>query len=276
VGPAVVAPGTTASDRSAGLGLLRRSGAVTELLFLHECATREVTQLKPVAQRLGLTVQAASHIFRQLRRRGLGEVRNGLYRPTVAGIAWLHAALGSVREDLDERLQQLHVIRSTRAVARGPIFSNARVVLEVRRGVLEARAGSKGPSRGRARRAARNGQLVDVVDLEGIVSLRSADIRIVTLPDADALNSRLLGQLRRLVRASPEGLLAASGIEAYHWLQRATPRPVLRYAVAASAIEASKVGVPTTLVVLESDLPRLLARFDQPQPSPITVERLRG
>jgi predicted transcriptional regulator len=249
---------------------------VTELLFLHECATREVTQLRPVAQRLGLTVQAASHIFRQLRHRGLAEVQNGRYRPTVAGIAWLHAAFGSVREDLDERLQRLHIIRSTRAVARGPIPAHAPVVLEVRRGVLEARAGTKGSSRGRAREAARSGELVDVEDLKGIVSLQAAEIRIVTLPDDYALDQRVLGQLRRMVRDSPEGLLAASGIEAHHWLQRATPRPVLRYAVAPSAIEASKVGVPTTLVVLESDLPRLLGRFDQPQPPPITVRRLRG
>jgi predicted transcriptional regulator len=249
---------------------------VTELLFLHECATREVTQLRPVAQRLGLTVQAASHIFRQLRRRGLAESRNDRYRPTVAGIAWLHAAFGSVREDLDERLQRLHIIRSTRAVARGSIRADARVVLEVRGGVLEARVGTRGSSRGRARTAARNGELVDVVDLEGIVALQPAEIEIVTLPDAGALDRRRLGQLRRLVRSSSESLLAASGIEAYHWLQRATHRPVVRYAVAASAIEASKVGVPTTLVVLESDLPRLLSRFDQPQPPPITVRRLRG
>jgi predicted transcriptional regulator len=271
-----VVPSASTSGRSTGLGLLRRSGAVTELLFLHECATREVTQLRPVAQRLDLTVQAASHIFRQLRRRGLAEVRGDRYRPTVAGIAWLHAALGSVREDLDERLARLHVIRSTRAVARGPIPANARVVLEVRRGVLEARAGTRGSSRGTAPKAARSGELVEVIDLEGIVPLESAEIRIVTVPDSDALDKRVLRQLRRLVRDSPEGLLAASGIEAYHWLQRAAPRPVLRYAVAAAAIEASKVGVPTTLVVLESDLPRLLARFDQPQPPPITVRRLRG
>ena len=258
-----------------GLGLLRRSGAVTELLFLHECATREVSQLRPVAQRLGLTVQAASHIFRQLRRRGLAEVRGDRYRPTVTGMAWLHAAFGALREDLDERIQRLHIIRSTRAVARGPVPANSPVVLELRRGALEARVGTKGPSRGRARAGARSGELVEVVDLEGIVPLEPAEIRIVTLPDAGALDQRLRGALRRFLRGTPEGLLAASGIEAYHWLQRASSRPVLRYAVAASAIEASKVGVPTTLVVLESDLPRLLARFDQPQPPPITVERLR-
>lgn len=266
----------SATDGQSGLGLLRRSGAVTELLFLHECATREVAQLRPVADRLGLTVQAASHIFRQLRRRGLAEVRNGRYRPTVAGIAWLHSALGSVRQDLDDRLARLHVIRSTRAVARGPIPAGARVVLGIRSGVLEARAGRAGASRGTARHPARRGDLVEVVDLEGILPLESAEIRIVTLPDREALNPRVLGQLRGLAREVPEGLLAASGVEAFHWLQKATPRPVVRYAVAAAAMEASRVGVPTTLLVLESDLPRLLARFDQPQPPPITVRRLRG
>lgn len=267
---------TPGPGRSTGLGLLRRSGAVTELLFLHECATREVTQLRPVAQRLGLTVQAASHIFRQLRRRGLAEVRGDRYRPTVAGMAWLHAAFGSVREDLDERIQRLHIIRSTRAVARGAVPARARVVLEVRHGVLEARAGARGSSRGRARTAAKNGELVDVVDLEGIVPLRPAEIRIVTLPNSAALDRRLLGQLRARLREAPESLLAASGVEASHWLQKASRRPVLRYAVAAAAMEASKVGVPTTLVVLENDLPRLLARFDEPQLPPITVRRLRG
>lgn len=264
------------TGRTTGLAALRRSGAVTELLFLHECATREVSQLRPVADRLGLTVQAASHIFRQLGRRGLAEVRGDRYRPTVAGMAWLHAAFGSLREDLDERIQRLHIIRSTRAVARGSIPKNSPVILELRQGVLEARVGRKGPSRGRSRTEAESGELVEVVDLEGIVPLKPAEIRIITLPDSEAMNPRLLIHLRALVRATPEGLLAASGIEASHWLERAASRPVLRYAVTASAIEASKVGVPTTLVVLDNDLPRLLARFDQPLPPPISVRRLRG
>ncbi len=249
---------------------------MTELLFLHECATREVTQLRPVAGRLGLTVQAASHIFRQLRRRGLAEVRADRYRPTVAGIAWLHAAFGAVRDDLDDRLQRLHIIRTTRAVAAGRILAGSPVVLEVRRGVLEARVGRQGASRGTARTSARHGELVDVVDLEGIVPLDRAEVRIVTMPDAAALDPSVLAKLRRIVHSAGDGLLAAVGAEAYHWFQRATPRPVLRYGVAASATEASKVGVPTTIVVLERDLARLLAQFDQPQPPPLTVRRLGG
>ncbi|MGB6443136.1 MAG: hypothetical protein WBF81_07555, partial [Thermoplasmata archaeon] len=58
---------------SDGLAGLRRGGAVTELLFLYECTTLEPTQLRPIADRLGLTVQAASHSFRSLARRGLVE-----------------------------------------------------------------------------------------------------------------------------------------------------------------------------------------------------------
>lgn len=271
-----MAPRSSTVDRSSGLGLLRRSGAVTELLFLHDCATREVTQLRPVAQRLGLTVQAASHVFRQLRRRGLAEVRDHRYRPTVAGIAWLHAAFGSLREDLDARLQRLHIIRSTRAVAHGPISAHDRVVLEVRRGTLEARRGTRGPSRGRARQDARDGELVEVVDLEGIVPLEPAEIRIVTLPDSEALDPKVRVPLQRLVTRRADGLLAAFGVEAAHWLERVTSRSVLRYAVAASASEASRVGVPSTVLVLESDLPRLLAQFDQPRRPPITVRPLRS
>lgn len=249
---------------------------MTELLFLHECATRDVGQLRTVAQRLGLTVQAASHIFRQLRRRGLAENRGDRYRPTVAGIAWLHAALGSVREDLDARLQRLHIIRSTRAVARTPLPANARVVLEVHDGLLMARAGRTGASRGRTRAPARKGELVEVVDLEGIVALRPAEIRILSVPDAMALDSRIVRRLSTQIRGTAEGLLAAAGIEAYHWLRRAASRPVLRYGVAAAALEASQVGVPTTIVVREGDLPRLLAQFDRPQPPPLSVHRLRG
>src|SRR5258708_38101709 len=82
-------------DRSAASGLpdLRRAGAITELLFLYEGVTRETTQLQPIAARLGLTVQAVSHVFRQLERDGLVTHRVGRYRGTGAWVASLHAAL---------------------------------------------------------------------------------------------------------------------------------------------------------------------------------------
>src|SRR5579862_5778797 len=114
---------------TAGLPDLRRRGAVTELLFLFECVTREPTQLRPIAEELGLTVQAASHSFRQLAARGLAEVREGRYRATVAGVAWLQAALGLLREDVAGRLARLDIVRSTRAIAAARIAAGAVVSL---------------------------------------------------------------------------------------------------------------------------------------------------
>src|SRR5580658_6783762 len=99
-----------ARDRPGGLDALRRRGAVTELLFLYEVTTRDVPHLKGIAERLGVTVQAISHSYRSLRRRGLVDVQRGLYHPTVAGTGWLHAALEELRQDVDGHLARLPVV----------------------------------------------------------------------------------------------------------------------------------------------------------------------
>ena len=100
-----------------GLAGLRRGGTLAELLFLYDCVTEDSSRLQPIADRLGVTVQAVSHSYRRLARRGLVELRDGRYRPTVSGIAWLHRVLGGLAEDVFARQQRLHIIRSCRAVA---------------------------------------------------------------------------------------------------------------------------------------------------------------
>lgn len=254
----------------AGLSVLRRNGATTELLFLYECATSEPTQLRPVAESLGLTVQAVSHSFRQLRRRGLVEVREGRYRPTVEGVAWLHGTLAQLGDDIRRRIGRLHVIRSTRAVATAPLRSGAEVSLELRGGLLSARPGGNGASRGRVVRSAAAGELVEVEDLEGIVPLEPAVIAVRTISEKDLSDPRLG---RRLTRAIPDPsvLLATEGLEPYHLLRRATSRPIVRFAAATVSVEAARLGVPSILFVLDRDLPRLLASFAVPNPPPLDV-----
>jgi len=263
-----------APAREAGLSGLRRAGTVTELLFLFDCLTTEPTQLRPVAERLGLTVQAASHTFRGLARRGLAEVRDGRYRATVRGVAWLHATLGEVHDDLRQRLDRLHVIRSTRALAETSLEAGVGVSLRVVDGLLSARPGLDGESRGRTAAAARAGELVEVVALEGILALPRGTVRILTVP------TRLLGEagtprrLRSRLPPGSPGLLAAPGLESFHLLRRATDRPVLRFGVPAACREASRVGVPSTVVVLEEELPRFVAAFEGPDPPPLVVEAI--
>jgi predicted transcriptional regulator len=258
----VPAPRTAARR---GLSALRRAGAVSDLLFLYECETREVGQLRAIAERLGVSVQAASHSFRSLRRRGLVELRGGRYKPTVRGVDWLHAALGGMRDDLAERLDRLHIVRTTRAIATGPVAPGDPVALELQDGVLLARPGTTSGSRGRAHSRASTGELVEVGELEGIVPLARGRVRVLALPTARLTEPSLAREVRGAVERWPEGLLLAFGLEAVHVLSRArTFRPVVRFGVAAALAEASRLGVDSLLVVADRDLPRLFEQFAGP------------
>ncbi len=264
------------SPDSVGLPALRRSGAVTELQFLYECLTQEPTQLRPIAERMGLTVQAASHSYRQLSRAGLVEVRDGHYRPTVRGIEQLHAALDHLAEDVASRLDRLHVIRATRAVAGERLRTGERVSLELRDGILTARRGGSGASRGTVAAGARAGALVEIGDLEGIVPIVPATVSVYPLGPEEIADPRLPDRLRALARGINGGQLAAVGLEAVHAVRSATPRPIVRFAVAESCRAASRVGVPTTVVVARDALPQLLAAFSEPEPPPLQVTPLPG
>jgi putative transcriptional regulator len=258
-------PGRAPPPARAGLAALRRSGAVSDLLFLYECETREVGQLRSIAERLGLSVQAASHTFRSLRRRGLVELRGGRYKPTVRGVDWLHGALGQVRDDLAERLDRLHIVRTTRAIATDALKAGDAVILELRDGVLLARPGHTQGSRGRSHGPARAGDLVEIGELEGIVPLPRGRVHVLPLPSARLADPTLARQVRAAVERRPNGLLLAYGLEGYHVLTRArTFRPVVRFGVAAALEEATRIGVDCLLVVADRDLPRLFEKIEGP------------
>ncbi len=264
------------SPNAAGLAGLRSRAALPELLFLYECATSEPARLRPIADRLGLTVQAASYTFRSLKRRGLVRVENGRYRPTVDGVARLHGTLDLLASDLRERIERLHVVRSTRAVAIGSALSEGDAVsLEIRDGLLSARRSPAGPSRGVVVRGGPTGALVEVGHLTGIVPLRPATISVRTLSDLDLADG---GVRRRIERELPTGstLLAADGLEAVALLRQATDRPVVRFAAAAACLEASQLGVPCVVFVAERDLPRFLGSFSGVAPPPLDIRPVAG
>jgi predicted transcriptional regulator len=259
-----------------GLHELRRRGAVTELLFLFECTAEEPTQLRPIAEKLGVTVQAASHLFRQLVDRGLAEVRDGRYRATVTGVAWLHRSLGILGDDVVARLDRLNVVRTCRAIALADLKEGSTVSLVLRDGLLSAQPGTSGASRGRVVRAAVRGEIVNVDRLEGIVPILRGRVRVITVPALRLDDPALVRQLEQELSQRVPSLLAALGLEAYHMASRAVDRPIVRFGVAAACQEASRVGVDSTVVVLDEDLPRLLQSFGEADAPPFEVTSLEG
>jgi putative transcriptional regulator len=264
----------TPERASEGLTRVRRGGAITELLFLYECTTDQPATLGPIARRLGLTVQAASHSFRRLQARGLVEVREGRYRPTIRGVEWLHQALGGLREDIDRRMDRLHVIRSTHAVASRPVSAGEMVSLEMHDGILLAAPGGRGPSTGRVVRATAAGGLVEIEALQGIVPIIAGRVTLVALGPRDLSDRALPRRVHRLLARERGSLLSARGLEAYHLLRQATDRPVARFAVAPSAAEAARVGLDVLILVREEELTRLIDEFPASERGSLRVSRL--
>lgn len=247
---------------------------MTELLFLFECTTAPPTQLRPIAEQLGITVQAASHAYRALARRGLVAVRDGHYRTTVAGVEWLHTRLDALKDDLGRKLDRLHVIRSARAVAGADLTAHETVSLQVKDGWLTALPGGRGNSTGRATHSAHRGELVEVAELIGIVPIRRGTVSVVVVDGRRTDDPRLGPRLKASIRGS--GLAAAVGLEAAHLLERVTRAPVLRYGVGPAVLEASRLGTDATVVVVDTQLPRFLEQLGAPDPPPIRVTTLTG
>ncbi|MCI4349375.1 MAG: hypothetical protein L3J93_04065 [Thermoplasmata archaeon] len=259
-----------------GLVSLRGGTSLAELLFLYDCVTETPTKLRPIAERIGVTVQAVSHSYGRLARRGFVRIEAGRYRATVEGIAWLHGMLRGLAEDVFLRQERLAIIRSCRAIALADLDEGERVTLELVDGLLSARPGSSDGSRGRAARRTRAGSLVEVADLEGILPLPKASVRVVVVPVSRLGDRSLRSELARIVRARPEGLLAAPALEAAHLLRTAVSRPFARFAVAESVADAARVGVSSTVVLLDQDLQRFLAEFPSPGPPPMEIQTLRA
>ena len=272
------APETRRPSSSLGLVSLRKPGHLTELLFLHEIATRPYGGLKPIAERIGVSVQASSYLYRRLAREGKVVVAGGRYQPTALGIETLHSTLSSIWSDLGDRMAQLRLIQRCRAVASVPLAAQTPVELYMRDGLMHARPGSAGPSRGIVASDARAGELVEVEQLEGILPLTPGPVRCIVLDVRRASEPSMPSRMREILRTvPPHAVLAAEGLEAVHLLSRATRRPSVRYGVAAAAREASLVGVPVVVLVTDERLPLLLEHLSEPGPSlPLEIQSLAG
>lgn len=261
---------------TSGLASLRSGGRTTEILFLYEVATRSHSRLRLIANELGISVQAASLLYRRLSSQGKVVLSDGIYHLTVKGTASLHSSLGALTQDVQERLEHLQVIRRCRAVAVAQLKAGTPVDLSMRDGVLYASKGRSGPSRGFTSHAAEGGDLVEVERLEGILPLASATVICLSFPLAEAGSPGIARRLLVAIKNVKAGQLAAYGLEATHALSRATRGPIVRFGVPSAAREASQVGVSTLVVTTDDKLPDLLQKLDQFRPAPPLELRVLG
>ncbi len=257
-----------------GLSGLRRG--VSELLFLYECATQDVRRLQGVADRLGLTIQSASHLQSALRRRGLLDHRSGRYRPTAHGMAWLERQLTDLSTDVGQRLGRLKIVRVARAIAGQEVVPGASVHLEMVHGVLTAFPGPDGASRGVARTRARPGDLVEVGALEGIVPIPRGRVVVGVVPSRDPDRPEVRRAARALLREVPHDWTGAQGIEAIWLCRQIGAEPAHRFAVGAACREAASLGANSLAFVTDEELARFLEPMTGPEATAVELRHLAG
>ena len=199
--------------------VLRDVRLSTKVLILYELA-RGRSAGRDLAGAIDGTPQLVSDYLKLMEREGLVERAGRAVRPTVQGFQFLQERLQELGDFTYRAMREVNVINACAAVAGADIEQGARVVLELRDGVITAVPGEKGASTGVAARAAKEGEDLAVRDLEGILEYKAGTVTMAALPsaleggtakaDLKRLKAHLAGLAGPVVAAlDPVGLVAA-------------------------------------------------------------------
>lgn len=230
--------------------VLRDVREVTKLLILLEITRSPPNRLRPLAEKLDLTVQAVSEYVKTMRREGLIHQVGGVYRATKRGVDLLHARFSQIKDFVDSSMRGLRIIDVASAVAGEDIRAGEGVGLVMERGRLIAYPRKEARSRGRALGAARRGEDVALTDLEGIVDLRPGHLVVLRLPSAQEGGARAVASARVKARlgAFEPALVAATDPIAIALAGRMGWSVDLEFAPAEASIDAALRGLDVLLV----------------------------
>jgi putative transcriptional regulator len=227
------------------LRILRDLRLSTKVLILYEMLREPGMGQRALADRLDVTPQAISEYLKHMEEEGLVEREGRSARPTMQGFSFLQGHLQELGDFTYRAMRELNVIRSCAAIAVEDVRGGDRVVLELRDGVITARKGGEGASIGVASHDASVGEDLAVRDLEGILTIETGSITVVSLPsaieggtgqaDLKALRGRLGSSKHQVVATlDPVGLVAARKLKL---------EPSIRFAVDQGAVDAALRGL---------------------------------
>ena len=233
--------------------LLRDLGESTRLLILLETSIRHHAVQRTIADAVGMTTQGVSDYLRTMEKRGLIQVEDGEYRPTIEGIRVLQEGFRDLRDFVDRTAKGISIIDVTAAIAGNRIERGATVGLFMEQGDLVAYSEKESPSRGRAVARAERGEDVGVAQLEGIVALSPGHVSLLRMPSAvDGGSHRVdLTRARKALKRVNPDVVAILDAPAKALATRLHVRPEIRFAAVPAAIEAAERGLDVALILPE-------------------------
>ncbi len=235
--------------------LLRNKRDATRFQVLIEIASAQpVVHLKPIADKLGVSVQAVSSHIHSMRDIGwLSPGTEGNPRVTREGVIWLMENIREMKAYLS-RIETLARNTSVSAAIAGVDLSAGQTVgLRMDHGRLIADVFRGHTARGIAVTDAQTGTDVGISSIEGIVDLIKGTVAILVIPTVQHGGSQGITStlVENEIRAD---FVGAIGIEAAVYLKKSGIRSFSVYGVHQAVINAAECGLSALVACVSSEV----------------------
>jgi len=243
---------------------LRDKRLATRLVILSELVHNRYSTLKPLAERLDLTIQAISDYLKGMDEEGLTCKVEGIFKPTREGVDYLHRNYIELKRFLEEEIHDLDILDMCGAIARTKIKEGDKVGMFMEKGELVAYANRESISCGVALQDARSGEDVGISDLSGIVELTQGKITLIVVESIRSGGTRELDldSIKRHVKKQRAALLGALGIVSQVTAKKAGLKLDFKFATTACALDAASKGEDVCVLVDSELLPEALRSID--------------
>ncbi len=243
--------------------ILQNKNAATRFQIMVEiAASGPSVQQKTIAGKLGVTPQAISDYIQQLVSDKLViSTGRSQYRVSAEGVNWMLAMLRELHGYAGMVEKAVTNITVCAAVADEDISKGQAVGLEMKYGLLYATSRMEEGASGKAISTVKQGEDVDVANVEGLVKLTRGKITILQVPISQKGGSRQANLEKLGKYTSGEKLVGAIGIEAVISLRKINAEPRYLYGVTEAAVEATHCALPFTIVCTEDAIPNLMKRL---------------
>ncbi len=245
--------------------ILQNKNSATRFQILVEIAySGPVIQQKSIATKLGITPQAVSDYIHQLLNDELIIFTNrSHYRISTKGVNWMLKILRELRSYSSLVEKAVTNITVCAAIAESDIDRGQAVGLTMKDGFLFASDQVGDGARGIAVSTVKQGEDLDVSNIEGLVDFSRGKITLLQVPVIQRGGSRKVNLKRLQAQIADNQQIGAIGIEALVSLRRIKIEPRYIYGVTESAIEAVQCGLPFIIVCTDDAIPGLIKRLQE-------------
>ncbi|MBI4181234.1 MAG: winged helix-turn-helix transcriptional regulator [Chloroflexi bacterium] len=245
--------------------ILQNKNSATKFQILVEIAAAGPSvHQRTIAAKVGVTPQAISDYIRQLTSEEMViSTGHSSYRVSAKGVNWVLEMLRELNEYVALVSHSVTNITVCAAIAEADLKKGQPVGLKMKDGLLFAVLQTGKGAKGVVLSTAKQGEDVDVSNIEGIVELTRGKVSVLQVPSIVKGGSRMVEMKKLRARVNDTQPIGTIGIEALVALRQIMIEPQYIYGVIEAALEAVHCGLNFTVVCTEDATPELIKRLEE-------------